>query len=357
MLLKGMLPGISAHSTFTLAASNQNMHVCLIAQSCPTLCDPKDCSPPGSSVHGILQARILEWVAIYSPRESSQPRDQTCISCITGRFFTTELQWKPHSGNIYTTSKHFNSKCFSPTRKRVVRTALDSKEIKPMNPKGNQPWIFIGRTDAEAEAPILWPPDAKCRVIVKDPDAGKGWGQEEKEMTEDETVGWYHQLNGHEFEQTAEDSEGQGSLSQYSPWDLKESDTTEQMNNKTEQQWRKLLSGGEGWGGNEAGATGNRDRCGESTQVLLVSGCSFPGVELYWSQIPTKHPHNLTVNSFVRWKLAHVGFCIPASTNEQDIKINENAALSLWGHFNLFLAKHRNKALITGQPLLRFFFP
>ena len=64
MLLKGMLPGISAHSTFTLAASNQNMHVCLITQSCPTLCDPKDCSPPGSSVHGILQARILEWVAI-----------------------------------------------------------------------------------------------------------------------------------------------------------------------------------------------------------------------------------------------------------------------------------------------------
>ena len=137
-LLKGMLPGISAHSTFTSAASNQNMHVCLIAQSCPTLCDPKDCSPPGSSVHGILQARILEWVAIYSPRESSQPRDQTCISYITSKFFTTELQRKPHSGNIYTTSKHSNSKCFSPARKLVVRTALDSKEIKPVNPKGNQ---------------------------------------------------------------------------------------------------------------------------------------------------------------------------------------------------------------------------
>ena len=74
---------------------------------------------------------------------------------------------------------------------------------------------------------------------------------------------------------------------------------------KTEQQWRKLLSGGNG-AENETGATGNRDRCGESMQVLLVSGCSFPGVELYWSQIPTKHPHSLTANSFVRQKLAHV---------------------------------------------------
>ena len=83
----------------------------------------------------------------------------------------------------------------------------DSKEIKPVNPKGNQPWIFFGRTDAEAEAPVLWPPDAKSRLMEKDPDAGKDWGQEEKGTTEDEMVGWHHRLNGHEFEQASGDSE------------------------------------------------------------------------------------------------------------------------------------------------------
>ena len=82
------------------------------------------------------------------------------------------------------------------------------QEIKSVNPKGNQSWIFIGRPDAEAEAPIFWPPDANSRLIGKDPDAGKGWGQEEKGMTEDEVAGWHHQLNGHEFDQTLGDSEG-----------------------------------------------------------------------------------------------------------------------------------------------------
>jgi len=74
-----------------------------------------------------------------------------------------------------------------------------SKEIQPVHPKGNQPWIFIGKTDAEAEAPTLWPPDVKNWLIGKDPDGGKDWGQEEKGMTEDEMVGWHHRLNGHEF--------------------------------------------------------------------------------------------------------------------------------------------------------------
>ena len=87
-----------------------------------------------------------------------------------------------------------------------------NKEIKPVNPKGNKPWIFIGRTDAEVEAPILWPPDAKSWPIGKDPDAGKDWRQEERGMTEDEMVGWHHGLNGHEFAQTLGDGEGQGSL-------------------------------------------------------------------------------------------------------------------------------------------------
>ena len=94
---------------------------------------------------------------------------------------------------------------------------LDSKEIKPVNPKGNQSLIFIGRTDPETEAPIFRPPDAKTWLTGKDPDAWKVWGQEEKGMTEDEMVGWHHQLDGHEFEQTLGDSEGQGSLVCCSP--------------------------------------------------------------------------------------------------------------------------------------------
>ena len=90
--------------------------------------------------------------------------------------------------------------------------SLDCKEIKPVHPKGNQPWIFIGRTDAEAEVPTLWPPDAKNWLTGKNPNAGKDWRQEEKGMTEDEMVGCHHRCNGHEFEQTPGDAEGQGNL-------------------------------------------------------------------------------------------------------------------------------------------------
>ena len=116
---------------------------------------------------------------------------------------------------------------------KALESPLDCKEIKPVSPKGNQPWIFIGRTDAEAETPILWPPDGKSWLIWKDPDAGKDWGQEEKGMTEDELVGWHHRFNGHEFEQTLEDSEGQGGLACCSAWGCKESDTTHRLNNIT----------------------------------------------------------------------------------------------------------------------------
>ena len=108
---------------------------------------------------------------------------------------------------------------------------MDNKEIKPVNPKGNQSWMFIGRTYAEAETPILWLPDVKSWLIRKDPDAGKDWRQEEKGMTEYELVGWHHQLNGHKFEQSLGGDEGQGSLVFCSPWCHKESDMTEQLNN------------------------------------------------------------------------------------------------------------------------------
>ena len=105
--------------------------------------------------------------------------------------------------------------------------SLDCKEIKLVNPKGNQPWIFTGRTDAEAEVPVHWRPDAKSWLIAKDPDAGKDWRQERKGTTEDEMVGWHHRLNGHGFEQTPGDGEEQGSLACCSPWGCKESDMTE----------------------------------------------------------------------------------------------------------------------------------
>ena len=114
---------------------------------------------------------------------------------------------------------------------RTLESPLDCKEIKPVHPKGNQSWIFIGRTDAEAEAPVLWPPDAKNRLIRKDPDAGKDWGQEVKGTTEDQMVGWHDQLNEHEFEQALGDGEGQWSLACGSPWGCKESDVTLKLNN------------------------------------------------------------------------------------------------------------------------------
>ena len=95
-----------------------------------------------------------------------------------------------------------------------------------INPKGNQPWIFIVKTDAEAEAPILWPPGVKSWLTGKDPDAGKDWGQEKKRATDDEMIGWHHQLNGQEFEQIPGDREGQGSLAWCSSRGHKESDMT-----------------------------------------------------------------------------------------------------------------------------------
>ena len=97
---------------------------------------------------------------------------------------------------------------------KTLESPLDCKEIKPVNPKGNQSGISTGRTDAEAEAPILWPPDVKSWLIRKDPEAGKDWKQEEKGTTEDETVGWHHLLDGQELEQSTGVSDGQGSLAQ-----------------------------------------------------------------------------------------------------------------------------------------------
>ena len=113
---------------------------------------------------------------------------------------------------------------------KALGSPLNCKEIKPVHPKGNQSWIVIGKTDAEAEALIPWLPDAKNWLFGKAPDAGKDWRQEEKGPTEDEMVGWHHQPDGHQFEQASSASHGQGSPACCSPWGHKESDMTERLN-------------------------------------------------------------------------------------------------------------------------------
>ena len=118
---------------------------------------------------------------------------------------------------------------------KTLESPLDCKEIQPVHPKGDQSWMLIGRTDAEAETPILWPPDAKSWLIGKDPDARKDWGQEEKGTTEDEMVRWHHQLNGHGFMWAPRVGDGQEGLACCSSWGGKESDTTEWLN------WTELM--------------------------------------------------------------------------------------------------------------------
>jgi len=117
---------------------------------------------------------------------------------------------------------------------KTLGSPLDYKEIQPVHPKGDQSWVFIGRTDIEAETPVLWPPDVKSWLIGKDPDGGKDWGQEKKGTTEDEMVGWHHQLNGHGFGWTLGVGDGQGGLACCGSWGRKESDMTEQL------QWTEL---------------------------------------------------------------------------------------------------------------------
>ena len=203
------------------------------------LCNPTDYSPPGSSVHGILQARILEWIAIPFSRASSWPRDRTwvsCVSCTAGVLCllqcTSTLPTKIHlvKARVFPVVMY---ECESWTIKKAEHQRIDAFELwcwrrhlrvpwtarrsNQSSSKGNQSWIFIGRTDAEAEAPILWPPDVKSWLTGKQPDAGKDWRREEKGTTEDEMFGWHHRLNGHEFEEGLGDGEGQGSPSCCSP--------------------------------------------------------------------------------------------------------------------------------------------
>ena len=113
---------------------------------------------------------------------------------------------------------------------KTLESPLDRKEIQPVHPKGDQSWVFIGRTDAKAETPVLWPPHVKSWLIWKDSDSGRDWGQEEKGTTEDEMAGWHHRLDGHEFEWILEVGDGQGGLACCSSWGHKDLDTTERLN-------------------------------------------------------------------------------------------------------------------------------
>ena len=126
--------------------------------------------------------------------------------------------------------------CFWTVVLKTLESPLDCKEVQPVHPKGDQSWIFIGRTDAEAETPILWPPDMKNWLIGKGPNAGEDWRWEKKGMTDDKMVGWHHWLDGHEFAQALGVGDGQGSLVCCSPWGHKESGTTEQLN------WTELIA-------------------------------------------------------------------------------------------------------------------
>ena len=138
--------------------------------------------------------------------------------------------WELH----YKESWALKNRCFwTVVLEKTLESPLECKEIQQVHPKGSQSWIVIGRTDAEDETPILWPPDAKNWLTEKDPDAGKDWRQEEKGLADDDMVGWYHQLDEHEFEQAPGVGDGWGSLVCCSPWGRKESDMTERLNQMT----------------------------------------------------------------------------------------------------------------------------
>ena len=146
---------------------------------------------------------------------------------------------------------------------KTLASPLDCKEIQPVHSKGDLSWVFIGRTDAKAETPILWPPHAEGWLIGKDPDSGRDWRQEEKGTTEDEMAGWHHRLNGHEFEWTPGVGDGQGGLACCNSWGHKESDTTEPLN-WTELNWtevRKIPPPG--------GSTCMNRRCLASTEMHI----------------------------------------------------------------------------------------
>ena len=155
---------------------------------------------------------------------------------------------------------------------KILESPLVCKEIQPVHSEGDQSWVFIGRTDAKAETPILWPPDAKSWLIGKDSDAGRDWGQEEKGTTENEMAGWYHRLDGHEFEWTSGVCDGQGDLACCNSWGGKELDTTEWLN-WTEESYSHQIK----------------------TSILLTQLCFFPIWLTYCQKVEFTSGHSSQV--------------------------------------------------------------
>ena len=203
-----------------------------------TLCDPVDCRPPGSSVHGILQARILECVANPFSRGSSWPRDQAWVSCIAGRFFTIWVTREAESYVFFSSHVWIWQKDHKEdwvlknwyfwvlVLEKTLESPLDCKEIKPINSKGNQPWIFIGRTDAKTKLKFQYFGHLMRRADSLEK-TGKDFPLRQKER-EQQWVKCLDRItdNGCAFGQTPGNSEGEGSLVYYSPRDSKELDTT-----------------------------------------------------------------------------------------------------------------------------------
>ena len=186
----------------------------------------------GDCSHEIKRLLLLGRKAMTNRDSILKSRDiilSTKVCLIKAIFFSSSHVWIWELD--YKESWVLKNWCFwTVVLEKTLESPLGCKEIKPVNPKRNQSWIFVGMSDAEAATPILWPPDAKNQLIRKGPYAGKDWRQEEKGMTEHEMVGWHHQLDGHKFEQALEVGDRQGSLECCSPWGHKESDMTEQLN-------------------------------------------------------------------------------------------------------------------------------
>ena len=173
-------------------------------------------------VHVSFQAMCFSRYMHRSGISGSTLLTKVCIVRVMV-FSSSKVQWELDHQEVWAPKNW----CFRiVVLEKTLQSPLDCKEINPMTPKGNQPWVFIGKTDAETETPILWPPDGKSWLIGKDPDAEKDGRQEEKGMTEGEMVRQHHQFNWHEFEQTPGYSGGERSLACCSPWGRKEWDST-----------------------------------------------------------------------------------------------------------------------------------
>ena len=184
----------------------------------------------GHCSHEIKRCLLLGRKPMANPESILKSRDITLLTnvhMVKAMFFPT-FMWQLDRKEGWS----LKNWCFhSEVLEKTLESPLDCKEIKPVNPKGNQPWIFIGITGAETEAPTLWPSDVKSQFIGNNAEAGKDWRQEEKWATENEMVGWYRSLNEHEFEHTLGESESQGRLACCRSWGCKELNTTEWLSN------------------------------------------------------------------------------------------------------------------------------